>query len=158
MKLSEVQNLKTGDIIYSFRDNNFYVYELKNIQLTPACREMTVMIVSVNNIPEEKIRYHLILIPNNNEQNTWQYYYEFTNISKDINEAYQNYSENINRQIRKLNGQRSNMKGIKRKYMLDNKMIPEHEKNWKELGYKSKEDYQEHMNDLYEDLRYGYIG
>lgn len=157
MKLSEVQNLKTGDIIYSFRDNKFYVYELKNIQLTPSYNEMTVMIISVNNIPEEVDRYHLIIIPNDENTNTWQYSYEFTNISKDINEAYQNYSENINRQIRKLNGYRANMKGLKRKYMIDNEIISENEKTWKELGYKSKKEYDEYLNNIYEDLRHGYI-
>lgn len=157
MKLSEVQNLKTGDIIYSFRDNKFYVYELKNIQLTPAYKEMTIMIISVNNVPEEVDRYHLIIVPNDEKTNTWQYSYEFTNISKDINEAYQNYSENINRQIRKLNGMRANMKGLKRKYMIDNEIIPENEKTWKELGYKSKKEYDEYLNDIYEDLRHGYI-
>ena len=157
MKLSEVQNLKTGDIIYSFRDNKFYVYELKNIQLTPSYNEMTVMIISVNNIPEEVDRYHLIIVPNDEKTNTYQYSYEFTNISKDINEAYQNYSENINRQIRKLNGYRANMKGLKRKYMIDNEMISENEKTWKELGYKSKKEYDEYLNNIYEDLRHGYI-
>ena len=49
------------------------------------------------------------------------------------------------------------MKGLKRKYMIDNKMIPENEKTWKELGYKSKKEYDEYLNDIYEDLRHGYI-
>lgn len=158
MKLSEVQNLKIGDIIYSFRNNHFYVYEIKNIQLTPVYKEMTVMVISDNNVPEEVDLYHLIIIPNDEETNTWKYSYEFTNISKDINEAYQNYSESINRQIHKLNGLRANMKGLKRKYMIDNKMIPENKKTWKELGYKSKKEYDEYLNDIYEDLKHGYIG
>jgi hypothetical protein len=42
--------------------------------------------------------------------------------------------------------------------MLDNKMIPEHEKTWKELRYKSKETYNEYLDDMYDDLRHGYIG
>ena len=155
MKLENLEKLKIGDTIYSFRDNKFYVYKLKNIQLTPAYKEMTVTVISVNNVPEEVDRDHLIIVPNDEKTNTWQYSYEFTNISKDINEAYQNYSENINRQIRKLNGYRANIKGLKRKYMIDNKMIHKNEKNKNELIYKSKNEY---LNDLYDDLRHGYIG
>lgn len=155
MKLENLETLKIGDTIYSFRDNKFYVYKLKNIQLTPAYKEMTVTVISVNNVPEEFDRDHLIIVPNDEKTNTWQYSYEFTNISKDINEAYQNYSENINRQIRKLNGYRANMKGLKRKYVIDNKMIHKNEKNRNELRYKSKNEY---LNDLYDDLRHGYIG
>jgi len=155
MKLENLEKLKIGDTIYSFRDNKFYVYKLKNIQLTPAYKEMTVTVISVNNVPEEVDRDHLIIVPNDEKTNTWQYSYEFTNISKDINEAYQNYSENINRQIRKLNGYRANIKGLKRKYMIDNKMIHKNEKNKNELRYKSKNEY---LNDMYDDLRHGYIG
>ena len=42
----------------------------------------------------------------------------------DVNTVYQNYSKHIKAQINKLSGMRANMKGIKRKYMLDNSMIP----------------------------------
>lgn len=157
MKLKDLNTLKTGDIIYSFRDNNFFVYELEKIQNCPGMKEMTVKIKFRNNISVDK-EYHLIHIPWDESCNTSKYCYEFTDMSTDINEAYQNFSEKINREIRKLNGLRANLKGIKRKYMLNENMIPEHEKNWKELGYKSKEDYQEHMNDLYDDIRHGYIG
>jgi hypothetical protein len=157
MELKDLETLKTGDIIYSFRDNNFYVYELEKIQNCPGMKEMTVRILLINNIPGNR-EYNLVHIPWDEEHNTPNYCYEFTDMSTDLNEAYHNFSEKINREIRKLNGLRANMKGLKRKYMLDKKMIPDNEKTWKELGYKSKEDYQEHMNDLYEDLRHGYIG
>ncbi len=155
MKLSEVQNLKIGDIIYSFVDKNFYIYKVTNINLFT--HEITVCIERINNIENGK-DYSIIDIPIEDRYNDIKYGYEFTLMDLNLNTAYKNYSENINRQIRKLNGQRANMKGLKRKYMLDNKMIPEHEKTWKELGYKSKEAYQEYMNDLYDDLRHGYIG
>ncbi len=157
MKLKDLNTLKTGDIIYSFRDNNFFVYELEKIQNCPGMKEMIVKIKFRNNIFVDK-EYHLIHIPWDEKCNTSKYCYEFTDMSTDINEAYQNFSEKINREIRKLNGLRANLKGIKRKYMLNENMIPENKKNWKELGYKSKEDYQEHMNDLYDDIRHGYIG
>lgn len=49
-----------------------------------------------------------------------------------------------------------NMKGLKHKYKVNN-MIPEHEKTWKELGYKSKKAYNEYLDDIYDDLRHGYI-
>ena len=42
------------------------------------------------------------------------------------------------------------------KYKVNN-MIPEHEKTWKELGYKSKKAYNEYLDDIYDDLRHGYI-
>lgn len=158
MKLKDLETLKTGDTLYSFKDNNFYVYGLMLIQNHPGCKEMTVLIKSVNNIPELKQRYHLVHIPFEEKYNTYQYSYEFTDISKDINEAYQNYSEHINHEIRKLNGIRGNLKGLKRQYMLSKNMIPEHEKTWKELGYKSEKEYKEYLDDLYDDLRHGNIG
>ena len=39
MKLKDLNTLKTGDIIYSFRDNNFFVYELEKIQNCPGIKE-----------------------------------------------------------------------------------------------------------------------
>ena len=36
-------------------------------------------------------------------------------------------------------------------------MIPNNEKTWKELGYKSKKAYNEYLDDIYDDLRHGYI-
>ena len=157
MKLSDLKTINVGDTLYSFRDNNFYVYKVENIKNFPGVHEITAEIISMNNI-SDKGRYHLIHIPTEEKLNTYEYNYEFTDISKNLNEAYQNYSERINHKIRKINGRRSNLKGLKRKYMLEHNMIPEHEKTWKELGYKSKEAYQEHMNDLYDDIRHGYIG
>jgi hypothetical protein len=158
MKLKDLETLKTGDTIYSFRDNNFYVYEVESIKDFPGVHEITVLIVSVNNVPDTKQRFYNIHVPFEEKYNTYQYSYEFTDISKDLNEAYQNYSERINREIRRLNGIRGNLKGLKRQYMLSKNMIPEHEKTWKELGYKSKEDYQGYLDDLYDDLRHGNIG
>jgi len=155
MKLSEVQNLKIGDIIYSFVDKNFYIYKVTNINLFT--HEITVCIESINNVKNGK-SYSIIDIPIEDRYNDIKYGYEFTLMDLDLNTAYQNYSENINRQIRKLNGQRANMKGIKRKYMLDNKMIPENEKTWKELGYNSKKEYDEYLDDMYDDLKHGYTG
>lgn len=151
MKLKDLETLKTGDIIYSFRDNNFYVYELEKIQNCPGIKEMTVRIISINNIPSNK-EYSLVHIPWDEEHNTHKYCYEFTDMSTDINEAYQNFSEKINREIRKLNGLRANMKGLKRKYMSTNKV----KSNKNEYGpYRSKAEY---LDDLYDDIRHGYIG
>ena len=155
MKFSEINNLKIGDIIYSFVNKNFYVYKVINISLFT--HEITVCIESINNIENGK-EYSIIDIPIEERYNDIKYGYEFTLMDLDLNTAYQNYSEYINTQINKLNGMRANMKSLKRKYMLDNNMIPEHEKTWKELGYKSKEEYDEYLNDMYDDLRHGYIG
>ena len=75
----------------------------------------------------------------------------------DVNTAYQNYSKYIKAQINKLNGMRANMKGIKRKYMLNNNMIPDNEKTQKELGYKSQKEYYDYRNEIYDDLKHAYI-
>ena len=76
----------------------------------------------------------------------------------DLNTAYLNYSESVDKQIRRLNGIRANLKGLKRQYMLSFDMIPEEEKIWKEHGFKSARDYQEYLDDMYDDIRHGYIG
>ena len=154
MKFEEVNKLKIGDTIYSFFGNTFYIYKVTNISIFT--HEITVCIESINNIKNGK-DYSIIDIPAEARYNDIKYGYEFTMMDLNLNTAYQNYSEYINRQIRKLNGHRANMKGLKRKYMIDNKMIPENEKTWKELGYKSKKEYDEYLNDIYEDLRHGYI-
>ena len=155
MKFEEVNKLKIGDTIYSFFGNTFYIYKITNINIT--VHEITVCIESINNIKNGK-DYSIIDIPTEARYNDIKYGYEFTMMDLDLNTAYQNYSEYINTQINRLNGMRGNMKGLKRQYMLSKNMIPEHEKTWKELGYKSKEAYDEYLNDMYDDLRHGYIG
>ena len=155
MKFEELNKLKIGDIIYSFVNNSFYIYKVTNINLFT--HEITVCIESINNIKNGK-DYSIIDIPSEERYNNIKYGYEFTMMDLDLNTAYQNYSEYINTQINRLNGMRGNMKGLKRQYMLSKNMIPEHEKTWKELGYKSKEAYDEYLNDMYNDLRHGYIG
>ena len=155
MKLENLETLKIGDTIYSFFGNTFYIYKVTNISLFT--HEITVCIESINNIKNGK-DYSIIDIPTEARYNDIRYGYEFTMMDLDLNIAYQNYSEYINTQINKLNGMRANMKGIKRKYMLEHKMIPEHEKTWKELGYKSKKEYDEYLDDMYDDIRHGYIG
>ena len=155
MKFEKVNKLKIGDTIYSFFGNTFYIYKVININIP--VHEITVCIESINNIKNGK-DYSIIDIPFEDRYNDIKYGYEFTLMDLDLNTAYQNYSEYINTQINKLNGMRSNMKGIKRKYMLSMNMIPEHEKTWKELGYKSKKEYDEYLDDMYDDLRHGYIG
>ncbi len=155
MKFEEVNKLKIGDTIYSFFGNTFYIYKITNINIP--VHEITVCIESINNIKNGK-EYSIIDIPTEARYNDIKYGYEFTMMDLDLNTAYQNYSEYINTQINRLNGMRGNMKGLKRQYMLSKNMIPEHEKTWKELGYKSKEAYDEYLNDMYDDLRHGYIG
>ena len=155
MKLENLETLKIGDTIYSFFGNTFYIYKVTNINIP--VHEITVCIESINNVKNCQ-SYSIIDIPIAARYNDIKYGYEFTLMDLDLNTAYQNYSEYINTQINKLNGMRANMKGLKRKYMLDNNMIPEHEKTLKELGYKSKEAYNEYLNDMYDDLRHGYIG
>ena len=155
MKLKNLETLKIGDIIYSFFGNTFYIYKVTNINIP--VHEITVCIESINNIKNGK-DYSIIDIPTEARYNDIKYGYEFTMMDLDLNTAYQNYSEYINTQINRLNGMRGNMKGIKRQYMLSKNMIPEHEKTWKELGYKSKEAYNEYLDDMYDDLRHGRIG
>ena len=155
MKLENLETLKIGDTIYSFFGNTFYIYKVTNINIS--VHEITVCIESINNIKNGK-DYSIIDIPTEARYNDIKYGYEFTMMDIDLNTAYQNYSEYINTQINRLNGMRGNMKGLKRQYMLSKNMIPEHEKTWKELGYKSKEAYDEYLNDMYDDLRHGRIG
>jgi hypothetical protein len=155
MKLEKLETLKIGDTIYSFFGNTFYIYKVTNINIH--VHEITVCIESINNIKNGK-DYSIIDIPTEARYNDIKYGYEFTMMDLDLNTAYQNYSEYINTQINRLNGMRGNMKGIKRQYMLSKNMIPEHEKTWKELGYKSKEAYNEYLDDMYDDLRHGRIG
>lgn len=155
MQLKDLEKLKVGDTIYSFIDKEFNIYKVTNI--CNFTHELTVCIESTNNVKNRE-SYKIINIPSKPEYNTPNYGYEFTTMDKDLNTAYQNYSEAVNKQIRRLNGIRANLKGLKRQYMLSFDMIPEHEKTWKELGYKSKEDYQGYLDDLYDDLRHGNIG
>ena len=155
MKLSEVQNLKIGDIIYSFVDKNFYIYKVTNISLFT--HEITVCIENVNNVKNGK-DYSIIDIPIEDRYNDIKYGYEFTLMDLDLNTAYQNYSEYINTRSNKLNGIRANMKGLKRQYMLSMNMDDNDIPDWKRLGYKSKEAYDEYLDDMYDDLRHGYIG
>lgn len=155
MKFEELNKLKIGDIIYSFVDKNFYIYKVTNINLFT--HEITVCKEYVNNNKDGE-SYAIIDVPIEDRYNDIKYGYEFTTMDMNLNTAYQNYSECITKQINKLNGMRANMKGLKRKYMLDNNMIPENEKTWKELGFKSKKEYDEYLDDMYDDLKHGYIG
>ena len=155
MKLKDLEKIKIGDTIYSFFGNTFYIYKVTNINIP--LHEINVCIESINNIEHNK-EYSIIDIPTKDEYNDIKYGYEFTLMDFDLNTAYQNYSEYINTQIKRLNGLRGNMKGMKRKYMLSKNMIPDNEKTWKELGYKSEREYKEYLDDLYDDIRHGYIG
>ena len=69
----------------------------------------------------------------------------------------QNYSEYINTQINKLNGMRANMKGLKRQYMISMNMDDNDIPDWKCLGYKSKKAYDEYLDNMYDDIKHGYI-
>lgn len=161
MKISDVNNLKTGDILYSFRGKEFYIYEVNNVHSFPAVHEILVTIVAVNNVPEVKQRFHIISIPSDTsyiDENSYKYNYEFSLIDKDLNIAFQNYSEMINREIRKLNGARANLKGLKRQYMLSKNMEGNDIPDWKKYGYKSKKEYDDYLEELGDDFRHGYIG
>ena len=153
MKLENLETLKTGDTIYSFVNNNFYVYKVININLFT--HEITVCAESVNNVKSQS--YFIIDIPIDDRYNSIKYGNEFALMDPDLNTAYQNYSKYIKAQINKLTGMRANMKGLKRKYMLDNNMIPDNEKSWKELGYKSQKEYYDYRDDIYDDLKHAYI-
>ena len=155
MKFENLETLKIGDIIYSFVNKNFYVYKVTNISLFT--HEITVCIESINNIKNGK-DYSIIDIPIEERYNDIKYGYEFTLMDLDLNTAYQNYSAYIDTQINKLNGMRANVKGLKRQYMLLMNMDDNDIPDWKRLGYKSKEAYNEYLDDMYDDLRHGYIG
>jgi len=155
MTFEELNKLKIGDIIYSFVNKNFYVYKVTNISLFT--HEITVCIESINNIENGK-DYSIIDIPIEERYNDIKYGYEFTLMDLDLNTAYQNYSEYINTQIDKLNGMRANVKGLKCQYMLSMNMDDNDIPDWKRLGYKSKEAYNEYLDDMYDDLKHGYIG
>ena len=153
MRFEDLLKVKISDTIYSFEDREFRIYTVTGIDLT--LHELVVRIEYVNNVKDGE-HYRIINIPMREEHNTFDY--EFTTMDKDLNTAYQNYSNVVSKQIRRLNGIRANMKGLKRQYMLNMDMIFEEEKTWKELGYKSKEAYDEYLNDMYDDIRHGYIG
>ena len=155
MKLENLETLKIGDTIYSFFGNTFYIYKVTNINIP--IHEITVCIESINNIKNSK-DYSIIDIPTEARYNDIKYGYEFTLMDLDLNTAYQNYSKYINTQINRLNGIRANVKGLKRQYMRSMNMNDNDIPEWKRLEYKSKEAYQDHMNDLYDDIRHGYIG
>ena len=155
MKLENLETLKIGDNIYSFFGNTFYIYKVTNINIP--IHEITVCIESINNIKNGK-DYSIIDIPTEARYNDIRYGYEFTMMDLDLNTAYQNYSEYINTQINRLNGIRGNMKGLKRQYMLSMNMNDNDIPDWKRLGYKSKETYDEYLDDMYDDLRHGRIG
>ena len=155
MQLKDLEKLKVGDTIYSFIDREFRIYTVSSINTQ--IHELTLRVDSVNNVKDGN-SYKVISIPTRDEFNTLNYGYEFTIMDKDLNTAYQNYSEAVNKQIRRLNGIRANLKGLKRQYMLSFDMIPEEEKTWKERGFKSARDYQEYLDDMYDDIRHGYIG
>ena len=155
MQLKDLEKLKVGDTIYSFIDREFRIYIVSCINTQ--IHELTLRVDSVNNVKDGN-SYKVISIPTRDEFNTLNYGYEFTIMDKDLNTAYQNYSEAVNKQIRRLNGIRANLKGLKRQYMLSMDMIPEEEKTWKERGFKSVRDYQEYLDDMYDDIRHGYIG
>lgn len=161
MKLSDINNLKTGDILYSFRNKEFYIYEVEKVNNFQYAHEITVIILSVNNVPEVKQRFHIIDIPYNSptvDENPFRYNYEYSMMDKDLNTAFQNYSEMINREIRKLDGTRANLKGLKRQYMLSKNMEDNDMPDWKKYGYKSPEAYNEYLAELGDDVRHGYIG
>lgn len=155
MKLEDISKLKIGDIIYSFLGKEFNIYKITNI--CNFTHELTVCIESTNNVKNIE-NYKIINIPTKPEYNTPNYGYEFTTMDTDLNTAYQNYSESVNRQIRKLISTRANLKGLKRQYMLSFDMIPEEDKTCKESGFKSEMDYKEYLDDMYDDIKHGYIG
>ena len=155
MKFEELNKLKIGDIIYSFVHNSFYIYKVTNINLFT--HEITVCIENINNVKVNN-EYSIINIPIEEQYNDIRYGYEFTMMDLDLNTAYQNYSEYINTQINKLNGMRGNMKGLKRQYMLSMNMDGNDIPDWKRLGYKSKRAYDEYLDDIYDDIRHGYVG
>lgn len=155
MKFKELNKLKIGDIIYSFVHNSFYIYKVTNINLFT--HEITVCIDSINNVKVNN-EYSIINIPIEEQYNDIRYGYEFTMMDLDLNTAYQNYSEYINTQINKLNGMRGNMKGLKCQYMLSMNMDDNDIPDWKRLGYKSKRAYDEYLDDMYDDIRHGYVG
>lgn len=155
MKLKDLNTLKIGDTIYSFYGNKFYVYKITNINIE--IHEITVCIEYIDNIKNGK-DYSIIDIPSEERFDDIRFGLEFSIMDHDLNVAYQNYSQTINIKINQLNGIRGNLKGLKRKYMIDNNIEDNDIPDWKRLGYKSKETYQEYMNDLYDDIRHGYIG
>ena len=92
MKLENLETLKIGDTIYSFVNNNFYVYTVININMFT--REITVCAESVNNVKSQS--YFIIDIPIDDRYNNIKNGNEFALMDPDLNTAYQNYSKKIN--------------------------------------------------------------
>lgn len=114
MKFEEKDNLKIGDIIYSFINNEFFVYKVTNINL--GVREITVHIEKRNN--DTGMGGHIIEIPMSAELNQLIYCKEFTTMDKDIEVAYENYCAKIDLQIENLKKHRDSLYTLKSQYIV----------------------------------------
>lgn len=114
MKFEEKNNLKIGDTIYSFIDNEFFVYKVTNINLV--VREITVHIEKRNN--DTGMGGHIIEIPMNAEHNQLIYCKEFTTMDKDIEVAYENYCAKIEWEIERLKKHCDNLYTLKNQYIV----------------------------------------
>lgn len=114
MKFEEKDNLKIGDTIYSFIDNEFFVYKVTNINLV--VREITVHIEKRNN--DTGMGGHIIEIPMNAEHNQLIYCKEFTTMDKDIEIAYENYCAKIEWEIERLKKHCDNLYTLKNQYIV----------------------------------------
>lgn len=114
MKYEDKNNIKIGDIIYSFINNEFFVYKVTNINL--GVREITVHIEKRNN--DIGMGGHIIEIPMNAELNQLIYCKEFTTMDKDIEVAYENYCAKIDLQIENLKKHRDSLYTLKSQYIV----------------------------------------
>lgn len=123
MKYEDKDNIKIGDIIYSFLDNEFFVYKVTNINL--AVREITVHIELENN--DTGRGSHIIEIPLNEELNQFIYCKEFTTMDKNLEIAYENYCAKIEWEIERLKKHCDNLYTLKNQYIvkLDRELEPD---------------------------------
>ena len=125
MRIAEVEELKSGDIIFSFANiknyygqqvNTFYVYEVSHIDKVG--HNITMRILYENN---EKIgtTYATVYYPSfDSVSHIDPSYAEFSCMSKDIDEAFKACNEYLSSMVNRIERQRENMKALKNQYTL----------------------------------------
>ena len=101
MKELDVNNISSGDTLYSFYNDTLNVYKVKYICMLNGAWVLTCENINDSNSDFKDIHN----FPNNEEWNM---------LSDTIWGAWDKLNESINKRIKKLNGLRGNLKGEKR--------------------------------------------
>ena len=146
MKELDVNNISSGDTLYSFYNDTLNVYKVKYI-----CMLNDAWVLTCENINDSNSDFKDIHnFPNNEEWNM---------LSDTIWGAWDKLNESINKRIKKLNGLRGNLKGEKRRYMIEHNMVNKDHflPHWKKEGFNSLQEYNEWYDDFCDDVRHNRI-